>query len=125
MHITRRYLEGATPAQPPQLASEIDMPVSVVEEQVDELIGHGILCRMTDPEGIGLVKPPELIPVTEILEALRYREPAGTGLRHESGGEVDRLLDRRDRAVQEALAGITLRSLVLGPDQKSAAQIRA
>ena len=125
MHITRRYLQGAPPLQLPELATEIDMPVSVVDEQVDELIRHGILCRMMDPEGIGLVKPPELIPVTDVLQALRQREPAGPGLRHEPGSEVDRLLDCRDRAVQEALAGITLRSLVLGSDQQSAAQIRA
>jgi DNA-binding IscR family transcriptional regulator len=94
------------------------MPVSVVEEQVDELIGHGILCRMMDPEGIGLVKPPELIPITDILQAIRHREPAGTGLRHESGDEVERLLDCRDRAVKEALAGMTLRSLVVDGHQE-------
>jgi membrane protein len=118
VHITRRYLEGAPPAQPAQLASEVDMPVSVVEEQVDELIGHGILCRMMDPEGIGLVKPPELIPITDVLQAIRHGEPAGTGLRHDSGGEVDRLLDCCDRAVKDALAGITLRSLVLDGHQE-------
>lgn len=125
VHITRRYLEGTPPSQPPHLAAEIDMPVSVVEEEVDELIGHGILCRMVDPEGIGLVKPPELIPITDVLQALRKKEPAGTGLRHQPGREVDCLLDCRDRAVQEALAGITLRSLVLGAEQQSPAQIRA
>jgi DNA-binding IscR family transcriptional regulator len=94
------------------------MPVSVVEEQVDELIGHGILCRMMDPEGIGLVKPPELIPITDVLQVIRHGEPAGTGLRHESGGEVKRLLDCRDQAVKEALAGITLRSLVVDSHQE-------
>ena len=118
VHITRRYLEGAPPSQPSQLASEIDMPVSVVEQQVDELIGHGILCRMMDPEGIGLVKPPELIPITDVLQAIRHGEPTGTGLRHESGGEVDRLLDCCERAVKEAMAGITLRSLVIDGHQE-------
>jgi membrane protein len=119
VHITRRYLEGAPPAQPAQLASEVDMPVSVAEEQVDELIGHGFLCRILDPEGIGLVKPPDLIPVTDVLQAIRHGEPAGTGVRHEAGDEVERLLDCRNRAVNEALAGITLQSLVLDTDPES------
>lgn len=119
LHITRRYLEGAPPAQPSQLASAIDMPVSVVEEQVDDLIGHGMLCRMMDPEGIGLVKPPELIPVTDVLQAIRHGEPVGTGVRPEAGDEVDRLLERRDGAVHDALAGITLRSLVFDARHES------
>lgn len=119
VHITRRYLEGAPPAQPAQLASEVDMPVSVVEEQVDELIGHGFLCRILDPEGIGLVKPPDLIPVIDVLQAIRHGEPAGTGVRHEAGDEVERVLDCRNRAVNEALAGVTLQSLVLNAPHES------
>jgi membrane protein len=125
VHITRRYLQGAPPLQPPDLATEINMPVSIVEEQVEELIRHGVLCRMVDPGGVGLVKPPELIAITDILEAIREGEAAMPVLRRESGDEVDRLLAHRDRAVKEALAGVTLRSLVLGSDQQAVAQIRA
>jgi membrane protein len=112
MHIARRYLEGLPPAQPPELASEVGVPVSIVEERVNELIEHGMLGRMEKPEGVGLVKAPELIQVTEILEVIRGTGPMGAELRSESRAEVDHLLDNRDRAVQEALAGITLRSLV-------------
>jgi DNA-binding IscR family transcriptional regulator len=67
---------------------------------------------MEKPEGVGLVKAPERIQVTEILEVIRGTGPMGAELRSESRAEVDHLLDNRDRAVQEALAGITLRSLV-------------
>jgi membrane protein len=123
--ITRRYLQGEPPSRPSELACELDIPVSVVEEQVDDLVRYGILCRMVQPEGVGLVKPPELIPVAELLEAIRDGVPIGRGLRSEVSEEVDRVLERRDRAVKEALAGITLRSLAQGPHQKSAAQIRA
>lgn len=125
VHVTRRYLQGAPPLQPPELATEIDMPVSIVEEEVDELVRHGVLCRMMDPVGIGLVKPPELIAIADILEAIRDGKAAMTPLRRESGEETDRLLSHRDRAVREALAGVTLRSLVLGTDEQFAAQIRA
>jgi membrane protein len=125
VHITRRYLQGAPPSQPPELATEMNMPLSVVEDQIEELIRHGILCRMIDPEGIGLVKPPELIGVADILEASRDRVQQGTGLQREPRGEVDRLLDHRDRAVKEALAGVTLRSLALESHATSAAQARA
>jgi membrane protein len=123
--ITRRYLQGEPPSRPSELACELDIPVSVVEEQVDDLVRYGILCRMVQPEGVGLVKPPELIPVAEVLEAIRDGVPIGRGLRSEVSDEVDRVLERRDRAVKEALAGITLRSLAQGPHHKSAAQIRA
>ncbi|HKN86715.1 MAG TPA: YhjD/YihY/BrkB family envelope integrity protein [Nitrospiraceae bacterium] len=128
VHITRRFLEGAPPSQPPELATELNMPLSVVEDQIDELIGHGMLCRMMDPEGIGLVKPPELIPITDILQAIRYGQDPGKGVRHGLADEVERLLHCRDRAVNDALAGITLRSLVLDArhephqSQESAAQ---
>ena len=123
--ITRRYLQGKPPSQPSELACELDVPVSVVEEQVDDLVRYGILCRMVQPEGVGLVKPPELIPVAEVLEMIRDGVPIGAGLRSDASDEVDRVLERRDRAVKEALAGITLRSLAQGSHQKSAAQIRA
>jgi membrane protein len=123
--ITRRYLQGEPPSRPSELACELDIPVSVVEEQVDDLVRYGILCRMVQPEGVGLVKPPELIPVAELLEAIRDGVPIGRGLRSEVSEEVDRVLERRDRALKEALAGITLRSLVQESHQKSAAQIRA
>ncbi|WP_447985235.1 YhjD/YihY/BrkB family envelope integrity protein [Nitrospira sp. Nam74] len=123
--ITRRYLQGEPPSQPSELACELDVPVSVVEEQIDDLVRYGVLCRMVQPEGVGLVKPPELISVAEVLEAIRDGVPIGRGLRSEVTDEVDRVLERRDRAVKDALAGITLRSLAQGPHQKSAAQIRA
>lgn len=125
VHITRRYLQGASPLPPAELAAEIDMPISLVEQQVEDLIRHGILCRIVKPDGIGLMKPPELIAVADILQALRQSEAVGTGFRYESEKEVDRLLDGRDRAANDTLAGITLRSLVLGPDQQPVMQIRA
>lgn len=125
VHITRRYLQGAPPVLPSELAAEMDMPPSVVEEQIDELIGHGLLCRMMEPEGIGLVKPPESIAVADILDAIRGREPAGVGLWRRSGGEVDGLLERRDRAVKEVLAGVTLRLLAEESRPPAVTQISA
>ena len=125
VQIARCYVQGSLPLQPSELAAEIDMPVSLVEEQVDRLIRHGILCRILEPAGIGLVKPPELIAVTDVLQAVRQKDATGPVLRYDSGSEVDRLLDSRDRAVTEALAGITLQSLVHRAEQPLEKQIRA
>jgi membrane protein len=125
VHIARRYLQGAVPLQPAELATELNMPVSLIEEQIDEMIGQQILCRIAEPAGIGLAKPPELLAVTDILQALRQRETREAVLQYESQNEIDRLLEDRDRAVSEALDGITLRSLALRFDRPSSAQIRA
>ena len=125
LQITRRYLQGEPPSQPSDLACEIDVPVSLVEEQVDDLVRYGVLCQIVRPEGVGLVKPPELIPVADVLEAIRHRGPIGAGLRRDASNEADRVLERRDRAVKEALTGITLRSLVQESHPQAAAQIRA
>jgi membrane protein len=111
--IARRYLKGEGLSRETDLVSDLNVPPSIVQEQIDELVAHGILCRMSEPEGVGLVKPPELIPVTEVLNAIRHRALMGGVFRSKARDEVEQLLRRRDQAVEQALTGITLRSLVL------------
>jgi membrane protein len=113
VHIARRYLRGEGLSSETDLVSELNVPQSIVHEQIDELVTQGILCRMSKPEGVGLVKPPDLIPVTDVLNALRNQTLTGTGSRSKATDEVEQLLHRRDEAVERALAGITLRSLIL------------
>ena len=66
-----------------------------------------------EPAGVVLARPPENVPVTEVLEAIR--EPGLAALdfifAHESVASV---LRRRDDAVEQALDGVTLRSLATG-----------
>jgi membrane protein len=113
VRIARRYLKGEGPSRETDLVSDLNVPQSIVQEQIDELVTHGLLCRMSEPEGVGLVKPPELIPVTEVLNAIRNSTLTGTVFRGKDKDGVEHLLRRRDQAVEQAFTGITLRSMVL------------
>jgi membrane protein len=113
LSLTRRYLQGGGPVRSSDLAAELDVPVSLVEEEVDLLLQAGLLGRVAQPEGLSLLKPPELIAVTEVLEAVR-----GGGSEHAAappaiGDPATAILRRRDEAVEQALAGQTLRTLAL------------
>jgi membrane protein len=115
-HIVRRYLRGERPYRPQELAADTNLPASVVEQQIDDLVEHGTLCRMSEPEGIGLVKPPELISIKEVLDGVQEKTLMGAAMTNESDHAVDELLRRRDQAVERALAGVTLKSLALNTD---------
>jgi membrane protein len=116
LYITRRYLRGDKPATAVGLTAEVNAPAAIVDELLEHFIASGILGRVDEPRGITLIRPPDRIPMTEILEVIDQRDPA-TDLRHDaatgSGGEdpVGDVLGRRDRAVGAALDGVTLRSL--------------
>jgi membrane protein len=116
VHIARRYLTGERPYLPSELASDTNVPLSIVEDQIEELVGQGFLCRMAEPKGIGLMRAPELIAVNEILDAVRDKELTGPAFAMEYKEAIDRILHRRDQAVDRALAEITLRSLVMESD---------
>jgi len=110
--LTRRYVKGDGPLRVDELAVELHLPVSLVEEQVEHLEEAGLLGLMAKPEGISLTKPPELITVKEVLDS-SYREPATDRIVPLlAGDQIGELLRRRDAAVQQALTGQTLRSLV-------------
>jgi membrane protein len=68
---------------------------------------------MHKPEGVSLIKPPELISVKEVLDAARDGNPADVRIPIDTSDPILALLRRRDQAVEEALTGQTLRSLVL------------
>ncbi len=105
---------GDRPLSAPELAIELNLPVSLVEEQVDHLVENGLLGLMNKPEGVSLLKPPELISVKEVLDAVREGNPVDLRIPMDTGDPVLRVLRRRDEAVEEALVGQTLRSLVFG-----------
>jgi len=112
--LTRHYVNGERPPRQRELAIELHLPISLVEEQVEQLVKHGFLGRIVEPEGVSLVKPPELISIKEILDAIREGDPGAGRLPRDPGDRVYDVLRRRDEAVEQALAGLTLRSLVLG-----------
>lgn len=111
LHVTRRYLNAGRPYRMEELAAELKLPISIIEELVEELVEEAILATLTEPEGIALIKPPELVPVQEIVEAVRERGVSKKFIRVEMDDPVGRVLSRRNQAVERALAGMTLRSL--------------
>jgi membrane protein len=87
------------------------MPLSLVEEEVERLIENGFVGRLQEPEGVSLIKSPELIFVKEVLDSVRNGTPPWVVPHLESSDRVSALLRRRDKAVQKELAGETVQSL--------------
>ncbi len=113
LQIARRYLDGGRPYKPEELAVDASAPSSVVDDLIDEYVGHGILGRVSEPEGVTLVKPPELVPMSEVFDIINRQDLPAADAKAEEHNPVGALLQRRDQAVQEALDGVTLRSWAL------------
>jgi membrane protein len=111
--LARQYLKGGAPVRAPDLARALSFPLSLVEEQLEQLVESGVIGMMQQPEGVTLIKPPELISITGILDAVRGGNQAAPRLPVGSRDPVEPVLRRRDEAVEQALAGCTLRSLAL------------
>lgn len=109
-HITRRYLDGRKPYRQDDLSTLLHVPLSSLEELLDELVLYGFLCRTAEPAGITLVRPPESIPLVEILDVVSKQDRMAPQSPNEMDG-VGTVLRRRDRAVHLALSGLTVRSL--------------
>jgi membrane protein len=122
--LTRRYVTGESPFGIDQLAVELRLPVSLVEEQVKQLVDSGILGLMAKPEGIILTRPPELISIKEVLDATNNGPATDTMVPLDSGDPVSEMLRRRDAAVEQALAGRTLRSLIESPTHPGRVETR-
>lgn len=106
IEIARRHLSAEPPWQPAQLAALFG--VSSLGNLIDEFVRAGILLKCAEPEGVALARPPENVTVKEVLDIVgdaRNQDAVNTG------PAADVLL-RRNQAVQKALEGTTLRSLV-------------
>jgi membrane protein len=110
--LTRRFLNGQGPVRPAELARELHLAASLVDEQVEQLVKHGYLGRTTEPQGVTLVKPPESTSVTEVLNAIREVKASEALIPLNAIDPVVAALRRRDQAVEQALTGLTLESLV-------------
>jgi membrane protein len=119
--LARRYLKGECPLRPSELAIELHLPISLVEEQLENLVESGLVGVMHEPKGVSLIKPPELISVKHVLDAAREGNQAGVRVPIDPQDPVHTVLRQRDEAVEQALAGQTLRSLVVGQNHRSTA----
>ncbi len=105
--ITRRYLAEQAPWSVADLAKHMRVHLSVLEPLIDTLLEKGLLLQTVEPEGIVPGRPPEQIAVARVLDSLHSPGPAPTA----GGDSIAALLDRRKQAVEQALEGVTLRSL--------------
>ena len=82
--------------------------MSNLENLINDFVRAGILLRSAVPEGVALARPPENVTVKDILEIV-----SDSALQDaKEAGPVADILLRRDQAVQKALEGITLKSLM-------------
>ena len=112
--ITRRALDGRPPWAAAELAARLQVPLSSLEDCLDQFVHNGILLRATEPAWITLGRPPERISLAEILDTLRGVKsipPSG-----EDEDSIADILQRRDQAVQQALTGVTLSDLAAKTD---------
>jgi membrane protein len=106
VEITRHHFSDERPWQSTELAAYLG--VSSLENFVDQFVRAGILLRSAEPEGVALARSPETVSVTDILDVVG--DSAMESVRN--AGPVADVLLRRDQAVQKALEGITLKSLI-------------
>ncbi len=111
-HITTRFLAGKPPLKGEQLARVQHVPLTMVESLLSDLIQANILVHTDKPKGVVLARPPEAIPVTEVLKVVQHQLHNGAQGFSVGTDVISQVLMRRDSAVQDALEGITLRHLI-------------
>ena len=110
--VTRRYLTEEIPWRLTDLSAMLNVSPATLEELIDEFVRCGLLYRSAEPEGIVLGRPPEQVSISEVLKLLDGPDSAGAESPAESSDSISHLLSRRSEALQQAFAGVTLRSLV-------------
>ena len=108
LSITRRSLTGEPPYRLTELGSDLNVPLSILEELINEFVHSGILCRTREPEGVALARSPAIVQVGEVLDVVRSKDLVGGEPARDVADPVAHLLRRRDQAVELALGGITL-----------------
>lgn len=111
LEVARRHLSGQPPVPLRTLASAIAAPVAVLEHLVDDFVRHGVLLRCTEPEAIVLARAPEQVSVLQVFRVVRDPDDTEPVDNDGAPAAVTEVLHARDRAVTEAMVGITLRSL--------------
>jgi membrane protein len=119
------YLKGDRPLKLPELSGELNLPLSLVEEEVERLVENGFVGRLQEPGGVSLIKSPDLILVKEVLDSVRNGMPPWIVPHLDSTDPVSALLLRRDQAVERALVGETIQSLMEDPSPSRPAESRS
>lgn len=115
--ITQRYESGLAPLWPARLAQQLGTSHATLDEIVELFVKHRVLVRTSEPEGTTLARPPETVPVADILAMLSC--DARTSATPEEMDAVDEVLAKRDESVKECLQGLTLKTLAETPNVMS------
>lgn len=110
--LARAHLDGEPPVTLAELTLRTRLAARSIGEVVEQMIERGILLQAERPPGIALSRPPEDVPVVELLATLRGDDDDRP--RRPGRANIDALLARRRRAADAALAGMTLRDLATG-----------
>jgi len=105
--LTRQHLDGAAPSTLRILARGTGIPPSIVAEITDQMVAGGVLLEAERPRGFALARPPESVPVYEVLRLMHGVPHADRGI----SPSVADALETREAAVEAALSGVTLKSL--------------
>ena len=109
--LTRRYTAGEPPVQAYALSAKLGVPLSAVEDILEDFVEHHLMYRTTDPKGIVLGRPPERITVLDVLQLVFHQEWPRPDVAQHGHDPVETLLRQRDQAVRDALQGVTLAML--------------
>ena len=110
VHMTRRYLAQDPPYQEQELAVKLGVPLSVLEEIVEDFIEHWLVYRTVD-QGLMLGRPPDQVSVLEILQLVYYKEYPPVEHAPNTEDPVGTCLQQRDQAIHDAFNGLTLHML--------------
>lgn len=105
-----RAISGVSPATLDELAADAGVPLSIVEDLVEELRSSGLVGRLEDSKALVLMRPPELIGIQTILDILREKSAGLSRVSH-LGDAIDDVIRHRDDAAARALSGLTLYNL--------------
>ncbi len=116
--ITHRYLAEQPPWSVATLTEHMGVQRVALEPLIDTLLAKGVLLQTIEPEGVVPGRPPDQIAVVRVLDILRTPgdEPGAMA----GDDAISALLDRRNQAVEQALTGVTLRSLATARPLKDA-----
>lgn len=109
--LIRRYTAGEPPVQTHALSATLGVPLSAVEDILEDFVEHHLMYRTTNPKGIILGRPPERITVLEVLQLVSHQEWPRPDVAQNGYNPVETLLRQRDQAVHDALQGVTLAML--------------
>ena len=106
VEVSRRHFSQQPPLDQTELAARFG--VSNLGNLIDDFVRAGILLRSAEPEGVALARAPETVAVKDVLDIVGDSSTREV----KNDGPVADVLLRRDQAVQKALEGITLKSLI-------------